>query len=164
MLISTEYFVFLWLLPVTLFIIMPLAVGLVWLTASLVRQLTSNRVPHVTAHAKSLSFGSAGRSQRRGEDRQVPGKEIMVHVSDGANSSRGQIANVSQHGICVQGVSSLLSFTCAEVTVVLSEAAGKLRLQGKTCWTRMSDRGPVTLGMVIVEPSDEWRNFITSAS
>jgi hypothetical protein len=163
MLISTEYFVFLWLMPVTLFIIMPLAVGLFWLTASVVRQLASSRELHSTDYLQSKG-DSSFRSQRRAEERQVPGEEITVHVYDGANSSRGKITNVSLHGICVQGVSSLLSSTYADVTVVIDEAAGKLRLQGKTCWTRMSDKGPLTLGLVLAAPPEEWRELVLSAS
>ncbi len=162
MLISTEYFVFLWLLPVTLFIIMPLTVGLFWLTASIVKMLAFSRVTHAEKAMKS-QYIKAPMLQRRGEERQVPEKELVVHVYDGASSSRGQIANVSLHGVCVQGVSSLISSARAEMTVVLSEAAGKLRLQGKTCWTSMGESGPVTLGLAIAEPTDEWRNFVMSA-
>lgn len=45
MLFPTEYFIFLWLLPVTVFIILPLTASVVWSVIFSLKEFTAGRLP-----------------------------------------------------------------------------------------------------------------------
>lgn len=53
MLFSTEYIVYLWMLPVTIFIILPLLISAVWLTAFCIKELSAGRIPFVSQYLNS---------------------------------------------------------------------------------------------------------------
>lgn len=68
MLFSTEYVVFLWLLPVTLFIILPLFLSAVWLTAFCLKELAAGRIPFVSEYMSSHYSATKGLHQKKSQE------------------------------------------------------------------------------------------------
>ena len=158
MTISTEYFVLLWLMPVTLFIIMPLAVGTGWLTVAAARDIARGRIPFISDYLRGV-YSADGGVQKRAEQRHYLADPVPVQLVNGSRSTSGFISNFSNSGLCIEGITETIAASGDYVKLMLGEAEKLFSLDVEPRWVLAGDRGH-TSGMRVVGDSTAWQNYV----
>lgn len=159
MLSLTEYFIYLWLLPVIIFIIFPLILSFLWLLKYCLKETAAGRIPFVKTFLESYFTAEHGLQQRQ-EKRLPPQEKIEVEVADGAIYSKGVVTNFSQHGLCISGLSTLALASCSKLLVTVNDKASQFQFEAKPCWSRRNKLSAGTIGLFIQQPSPAWISYI----
>lgn len=159
MTVFAEYIVFLWLLPATLFIILPLTAGAGCLAVSAVRDITRGRIPYMGDSFVSSHNGYGG-EQKRGEQRHYLADPVPVTLVNGSRSTGGFIANFSMTGLCIEEITETVA-EAGEYVRLLVEEAGKLRsIEAEPRWVLAGEGGGQTSGMRVVGGLTGWNQFV----
>ena len=161
MTISTEYIVVLWLLPVTLFIILPLTVGTGWLAVAAARDIARGRIPFASDRMVQAHNADEG-TQKRAEQRHYLSDPVPVQLVDGSRSASGFISNFSRSGLCIEGISEAIETSGEYLKLMVGEAEKLFSLDVEPRWILAGDGGH-TSGMKVVGDSSDWQHYVIKA-
>ncbi len=150
MTILTECFVLLWLLPVTLFIILPLTVGAGGLAYAAARGIVNGKIPFISDHQGS-SYSTGDMVQKRGEQRHYLADPIAVTLVNGSRSSNGFISNFSNNGICIEGITEVIAASGEYLNLLVGEVGKLISLDAELRWV-VAGEGGHTSWMRVVTP------------
>lgn len=159
--LSSEYFVLLWLIPVTLCIIIPLAICLVWLAVRFGRDLAAGRIPfagYVTLRNYLIEKGL----RRRKEQRVSVRKQLVAEISDGVTTFSGLLVNISRMGMCIMRIPPSMIVSDGPVTVVIRNSPAGMQIVGRPRWQNMQQPGGKAMGMEITGPPEGWDEYVES--
>lgn len=159
--ISSEYFVLLWLIPVTLCIIIPLAICFGWLTARLGRDLAAGRIPF-NEYFSRRHFVMAESQQRRKEQRVSVQKQLMAEITDGVTTISGMVANISRMGMCIMGIPASMTESGGPLTVVIRNSPVEMQIVGVPRWRNPRQPGGTAIGMAITSSPADWDEYVES--
>ena len=87
MLFSTEYIVYLWLVPVTLFIILPLFMSVVWLIGFCLKEFVVGRIPFLSEYRNSHFSAKDGLHQNKTAEKSKQ-DSLEAEIEGGLTHSR----------------------------------------------------------------------------
>jgi len=151
MLYHPEIIVYLWFLPVTIWVLIPLALRAAGLSLQL-----ANRLLFISG--ENTVEISENRNKRR--DPRLNISPIAVKVTDGDHFHTATIKNISRIGICLKNLPEKLFNKADRLTVIIKEKEKNhhtLRVQ--PVWATTGASGQ-KIGARIETASSEWLHFI----
>jgi hypothetical protein len=150
------YLVFyLWFLPLSTWVLLPLALGAMGLSIKLVNQLLF--VNTVT------DDNTTARSNRRRHSRFIPAP-VVVSVSNGRQSYPATLHNISRLGLCLQQMPEKLFQKTNRLTVLLKQHGRQAHtVQVRPVWAATDDAGQ-RIGVKIETTTRSWLNFVQDSS
>ncbi len=150
MLYHPDIIMYLWFLPLTVWILIPTALGAIGLSCKLISQVLFID----TAQPQMLH------NRNRRQDERFKIAPLMVQVSDGHRSAQGTINNISRCGLCLKNLPEIISRTAERLTVTLTQQGAELRtLHVQPVWTQADDTG-LAIGSILHQPPARWREFV----
>lgn len=153
------FIVALWLLPVTVFIVVPLVICGGWLLFQASSDLLRGDIPFGAYFA--TRYYQDGRIQRRKEERETLGERFTAVISDGRRSVPALVANVSRNGLCLHGIPAPVPEAGSLVTVLLSQGGREIELAARPRWQTELQQG-LMAGLSIDNPSHRWQEFVSA--
>lgn len=157
---GSSYIVSLWFVPVTLFILIPLALCFCWLAIRCIRDLADLKVPFYDYFSTRYYLAAEG-VQRRREKRRAMTKECTAIISDGRNTCSGRLANISFMGLCVHSVPAAAPAMGNQLSVAIQNGGEIMTLTAMPCWLHENKMGRM-LGLEISEEHPLWSSFVVS--
>lgn len=154
---TTNYIVILWLLPVTIFIIIPLSFGFIWLIIHAVNDLLHGKIPLVTDFLKRYSKREQG-FQRRREERSYLGSRIEVELSHEERKIKGVLTNISPKGFCVEQLTDHIHDMYDDFSLILIKNKSALRIKGVPRWL-VQDNQNHSVGFRVIEKTPGWEKY-----
>lgn len=157
MAILTEYIVLIWLLPATLFLLLPLC--------ALITQVIFTAAKNTASQLRKLWIRQRRNkaTNQTSELRKVSRKattELRAEISDGRSSYRGLVANISQEGVCIKDIPDTFSNSRKLLSIIVRTTTTHYRLVARPCWEKHEiDRGK-TIGAEIAIAPDNWKDFV----
>lgn len=159
--ISSEYFVLLWLIPVTLCILLPLAICFGWLAARFGRDLAARRFPFAEYFSRQ-HFVMAESPRRRKEQRVSVQKQLVAEITDSVSTFTGLVANISRMGIGITGIEASMTESDRPLTVVIRNSPDQMQIIGRPRWRNSLQPGGKAMGMEITGPPAGWNEYVES--
>ncbi len=144
MLYHPELIIYLWFLPLTIWILIPLSLGAVGLSLHLVQRL--------------LFFTREDTDKRRSTRYNI--SPVRVNVTDGNHFHAATINNISTLGICLKNLPKKIFDKAERLTVIINEKEQNHHtLYVQPVWTTTGSSGR-KLGARIETASSQWFNFL----
>lgn len=159
--LASEYVVVLWLIPVTLSIIIPLAVCFAWLAVKFGRDLAVGRIPFID-YSTRPDYVIAEGGQRRKEPRVSVQKQLVAEITDGVTSFSGLVANISRMGMCIMGIPESIPVSAELVSVVIRNGPDELYIVGRPRWQNPHQSNARMMGLEITRSSEDWNEYVES--
>ncbi len=159
--ISSEYFVILWLIPVTLFIIIPLSICFCWLAVRCLKDLTGGKIPFIDFFSNQYFDANAG-VQKRKEPRASIDKGLTANINDGINSFNGIVANISSMGLCIKEIPENITIASEKVSIVIRNGEEEMQVVGRLCWQYLQESRGRILGLEVTQSTDNWGEYVMS--
>lgn len=150
MLYHPDIIMYLWFLPLTVWILIPTALGAIGLSCKLISQVLfiDNAQPQTL------------QSHNRRQDSRFNTAPLTVQVSDGRRSAQATISNISHCGLCLKNLPEKILKTAEKLTVTLTEQGAGLRtLRVQPIWVQADDTGLV-IGSTVHQPTAPWQEFV----
>ena len=140
----------LWLLPVVVFFIIPLAILVVAVSMELASLM--------------LAPSSIGKKVRTGKrekriDRRIHADDLQVSVSDGIDMFSGLVCDISKLGICIMGIPEKMFSKAERLAVVVDGGSETFSLHVTPKWERDCQSGR-QIGALIEYAPDGWGDFV----
>lgn len=158
--ISSTLIVALWFLPVTLFILIPLAICFCWLAYQAVRDLAAGDIPFAAYF--STRHYVEGKVQRRREPRVPLNERLVAVVSDGRTSFTAMVTNVSRMGMCLSDLTGSMPISRQMFSVLITAGAQQLELVAEPRWQADREQNSSVVGMQITDSPTLWNDFVFS--
>ena len=140
----------LWILPVVLFVAVPLAV----LVVSISMQLASLMLTPASVRKKRL----ISKKEKR-IDRRVHADDLQVSVSDGIDMFTGLVCDISKLGICIMGIPEKMFGKSERLAVVVDGGSETFSLHITPKWEKKCQSGR-QIGAFIEYAPDGWGDFV----
>ena len=152
MLYQPELIIYLWFLPVTIWVLIPLTLS----TIGLSLQLTNRLLFIDEKNTAEISENENKRQHPR-----INISPIIVKVTDGDHFYAATVKNISRLGICLKNLPETLSNKADKLTVIIKgeEQNHHHTLCVQPVWAKAGDSGQ-KLGARIEMASPEWIKFI----
>ena len=153
----TDNIVLIWLIPVTLFIIIPLLISFAWVILHITRELANGRIPFVPEYLRSYYTRENG-LQKRQENRIALEKPIDIALLSEHGQSEGILTNISSKGFCVEELADFISEQYTHFTLKLGESMEEFVIQAAPKWFRLQD-GRHSAGFALVKGTADWEKY-----
>lgn len=140
----------LWIIPVIVFVIIPL----VLLCAFLCVQVVSYLIVPSVRHGLTRAIRSEKRAHRR-----IHANDLRVDVSDGVNVFNGLVCDISKLGICIMGIPEKLLERVDRLAVVVDSQGETYSLHVMPKWQKSMSSGR-QIGALIEYAPDGWYEFV----
>jgi len=154
---TTNYIVVLWLLPVTIFIIIPLMICFSWLMYQAAKEILAGRIPFVSEYLSSYYTWGVGLQKRR-EERHYLEQPIEVELYSHNGTFRGVLTNISSKGFCVEKISDFISDQYVQFTVNLEKIINGFVIQGSPKWVLQREESH-TIGFHLIDKTPDWEDY-----
>jgi len=145
MFFSPDYIVYVWMIPLFVFLFVPLAIAL------------GGSVLYLSRHY--IFSGEALCDESRKHPRFVPQEEVTAEVSLGETIYTGLICDISKVGICLKNLPDILYNTMEQLTVTIRSYGEVYQLQVSPKWVLATVSGQ-QIGAEIDTSSQGWGQFI----
>ena len=157
---TSSWIVSLWLVPVTLFIFIPLAICFCWLAIRCIKDLVALKIPFYDYFANRFYLAAEG-VQRRCERRMALSERCTAVLSDGKNTFVSLVANISQMGLCVMELPSTVPVAAGKLSVMIQVGSEVMTISADPRWLVAQEMGRV-LGLRITDDNPTWNTFVAS--
>ena len=149
MLYHPNVVIYLWFLPLTVWVLLPLTLGVIRFSLKLISQLlfVENEQPSQVQEI-----------QNRRQYSRVSIAPVEVQVSDGHRSVQAQLANTSRFGLCLKNLPEKIVQTADRLTVTFT-GQGIRTLRVQPVWVRANGTG-LNIGAKVEENSIQWQKFL----
>ncbi len=160
MLNHPEINIYLWLLPLILFLLVPLSMTM----GGRIGKLSNRVIAIFTGQSSHTEIPST--RDREKDKRRHPRIKIAsttISVTDGCIFSTAVVENISEFGICLKDLPEPLYKNADILTIFSNDDKTIPTLRIKPKWERTVERRGKTIGAAIVEISDEWSSFFENS-
>lgn len=159
MVIISEYIVVLWMLPVTVFLILPLCIFIMNLLFTSSRHMAL-KLRDVSSNRHAGQPAAEARDSRK--DQRIAVKGLRADISDGITTYNGLVANISKLGICLKDVPEKLSTSRSLLSIIIHSSSGNFKIVARPRWNQLQANSGKTIGVEIASSPDNWGDFVLS--
>lgn len=158
---TANYIVVLWLLPVTIFIVLPILIGFSWLVFRGVKDLLRGRIPFVSDYLENY-YTPAGLHKRQ-EVRHYLDQPVEVELTSHNGTFRGVLTNISSKGFCIEKITDFISDQYVHFTVNLGKIFDGFVVQGAPKWVLQGEKSH-SVGFHLINHTPEWEKYFHEIS
>ncbi len=140
-----NYIVYLWLIPIFIFIFLPLTLT----TAALVKTLAQRLLV-----AKEMTA-----EEKRKHPRFSSSNDTFARITVGDKTCTGLVCNISKTGVSLKHLPEIMSHEIDKLSVVIHHYGIDYTMLFKTKWTELTESGR-RLGAEIDSTSADWSKFL----
>lgn len=155
MMYDAEFMIYLWLLPVVLFVVIPLLM----LPLGLMRNFFSTaKKTAASSETAELEEQERGYEKERREFPRIEARGVVAHISDGKNCCQGEVRDISQPGICLVSPSNILDKGAENLGVLVTGEGDRIQLLLKPKWKHHKGEQH-HIGGEVADNLENWREF-----
>lgn len=159
---SSMFFVALWLLPLTIFLLLPLAICFGWLGYRCIRDVAAGEIPFIEYFSRRYYVQTE--VQRRREARRAIGDQLSAIITAGNSTFQGVVADVSTMGLGLAAIPDAIPATEPLVSVLIEQGKEQVQLVARPCWQLGDSGSGRRAGLEIADCSPSWSEFVYSRS
>ncbi len=147
-------------MPLTIFIVMPLAILACWLMYQPIKLLIPYPALEEAVGADLLSFSDV-KAEKRSE-RRHPIEELRAKIADENGVYDGIVANISKAGICLKHLPERLSASTERLSVIIKGKTGGYCCFFSPSWETQDGIQGKVIGGKIYNTKQNWFEFVHS--
>jgi len=87
---------------------------------------------------------------------------LRAELSDGPTSYNTLVANISEHGLCIQGLPEKFSSSRTFLSVIIRRQSAVYRLVVRPRWEEVQNNSSKAIGLEIAKAPGNWQSFVLS--
>ena len=140
----------LWILPVLIFMAVPLVILVVAVSMKLASLMLAP-----LSNGKEVRMGN----REKRADRRIHADDLLVSVSDGVDMFTGMVCDISKLGICIMGIPEKMFRKAERLAVVVEGGPETFSLHVTPRWQKEYQSGR-QIGAFIEYAPDGWGDFV----